>query len=131
MTQSATWIALPAIIIGLGVQLYASPVLSATTAATPAVSDECGALPRGKFVLDGRKATKKQLRSVERDVVAFMAASDFYQNCVLRYSKQYEANLSDDDKQRLLALVEESQKEKEAVGNGYNAAVDAFKATHK
>jgi hypothetical protein len=130
MTQSTYWMTVSVIVAGLGLQLPTSPPALSETA-MPTVGDECGVLPRAKFSIDGRKATKQQLRAAERDVVAFMAASDFYQTCVLRYSKQYEANLSNDDKQRLLALVEESQKAKETVGNDYNAAVDDFSKSHK
>ncbi len=70
-------------------------------------------------------ATVDQLRELKLDVVAFLAASDLYQDCLFR---SLEADKKADDRQRRLVFeaIESNQREKERVGKQYNALADRF-----
>ena len=98
--------------------------------AAPDVNSVCGSPPHGNIALDGSKATKKQMENAKLDVIAFMADSDIYQDCINKYLARYQSILTPQDKSRLAGLQQFNQKEKEKIGNGYNAAADAFNKTH-
>ena len=121
-----------AAVFSLVVCLWSTAAWSAAPAAAapPDIKKVCGAAPQGSISLNGKKATKAQMDNVKQDVIAFMAVSDIYQDCINKYLAHFQAQLSPDEVKRVLALKQENQKEKEDVGNGYNAAVDDFAKAH-
>ena len=68
-------------------------------------------------------ATLDQLRELKLDVVAFLATSDMYQDCLYR---NLEADKEADERQRRLVFeeIESNQREKERVGKQFNAIAD-------
>lgn len=90
----------------------------------------CGSAPHGEQVPDGKTATKKQMDEANLQVVAFLAASDMYQDCLARTALAKKDKLKPADKQKILNMIDASQREKEEVGAAYNVSVDAFNAAN-
>ena len=105
--------------------------------AAPAFAQDRCSAPVGPVVPDGKTATVAQLVQANKDVVAFIKASDEYQSCLLAdlSAQQTEAknNKKDFDpaiKAAIEAKGDANQKQKELVGKEYNTAAAAYKAAH-
>jgi alpha-N-acetylglucosamine transferase len=94
------------------------------------VSSRCGLAPLGSVIIEGKAATKDEMERAKVQVERFMTDIDLYQNCVISVAVVLKAKLSEADKVALQKLIDDSQKEKEAVGKEYNEAVDAYGAAH-
>lgn len=90
----------------------------------------CGAAPHGEQVLDGKTATKAEMDAANTQIIGFLAASDFYQDCLARTALAKKEKLTPAEKQKILNMIDSSQREKEEIGAAYNASVDAFNAAH-
>jgi hypothetical protein len=107
--------------------------------AAPAFAqDKCSA-PIAPVVPNGRTATVSDLVQANKDVVAFIKASDDYQSCLLAdLQSQIDAAKDDKDKKGLDPAIKKAieakgdanQKLKETVGKAYNAAAAAYKQAH-
>ncbi len=104
---------------------------------TPAFADDACVTPYAPTVPDGAKATTEQLKTALDEVKAFIKSSDDYQACLLLYMNQQTAAAKSDKKDidptikaSILAKGDANQREKERVGNEYNAAARAYKAAH-
>ena len=93
---------------------------------------KCGSIPYGPtLVMDAKTATKEEMENAKHDVLAFIAESDRYQDCLLRLANSLGPRLSDNDKRILAAAIDRSQQEKETLGNDYNKLVDNYNKLHK
>ena len=93
---------------------------------------KCGSIPYGPtIVMDAKTATKQEMETAKEDVLAFIAQSDAYQDCLLKLAESLGPRLTDNDKRILGAAIDRSQKEKEALGNDYNKLVDNYNKLHK
>ena len=99
------------------------------------IKAKCGLVPIGAVVIDGAIATKDEMQEANHQVKIFMEASDLFQDCVLRVAESFKDKvthqLAPKDQAAVVAIVDQSQREKESLGNAYNEAVDAFKAADK
>ncbi|MCE9524401.1 MAG: hypothetical protein K8S25_18420 [Alphaproteobacteria bacterium] len=96
------------------------------------ILEKCGSIPYGPtIVMDAKTATKEEMETAKTDVVAFITQADVYQECLDKLAKTLAERLSDNDKRLLVAAIERSQQEKEALGNDYNKLVDAYNKLHK
>jgi hypothetical protein len=89
-------------------------------------------------VPNGKTADAATLGQAAKDVVAFIKASDEYQNCLLTEISTYEKDAKDSKqpvdgnvRKTRMAKGDANQKEKEKVGKEYNLAATAYKAAHK
>ncbi|HWA31681.1 MAG TPA: hypothetical protein VG867_11305 [Rhizomicrobium sp.] len=115
-------------------------VAAVLVSAAPAMAaGMCGEAPIPPAAIDGGKATEAQMKDAHDDVVNFIKASDDYQGCLfadLNKQKQDAAKanppktLDPSVEQGVNAKVDANQKMKEKVGAEFNAAVQAYKATH-
>lgn len=116
-------------ILAFGALLGASvPALALAECQRPAV-------PAAK--IDGAKATMEEIQAAKKDVMAFMTASDDYQNCVIEEVKTKRdaatANKTKLDPAVTKAAdesIKANQADKERVGADFNAAAKAYKAAH-
>ena len=93
---------------------------------------KCGSIPYGPtIVMDAKTATKEEMEVAKEDVLAFIAQSDAYQECLLKLAESLGPRLTDNDKRLIGAAIDRSQKEKEALGNDYNKLVDNYNKLHK
>jgi hypothetical protein len=108
--------------------------------AAPAFAqDKCSA-PIAPVVPNGKTATVSDLVQANKDVVAFIKASDDYQSCLLAdLQSQIDAAKDDKDnkkgldpaiKKAIEAKGDANQKLKESVGKAYNTAAAAYKQAH-
>lgn len=109
-----------------------------TVLASPAFAQDRCSAPIAPVVPDGKTATVTQLVQANKDVVAFIKASDEYQNCLLAdlqaqvdQAKSDKKDLNPAIKKAIEAKGDANQKEKERVGKAYNTAATAYKAAHK
>jgi hypothetical protein len=105
--------------------------------AAPAFAqDKCSA-PIAPVVPNGRTAAVSDLVQANKDVVAFIKASDDYQSCLLA-DLQSQIDAAKDNKKELDPAIKKAieakgdanQKLKESVGKAYNTAAAAYKAAH-
>jgi hypothetical protein len=101
------------------------------------VPDKCMG-PIAPVVPNGRTADAAALGQAAKDVVAYIKASDEYQNCLLTEITTYEKDAKDSKqpvdgnvRKTLMAKGDANQKEKERIGKEYNTAAAAYKASHK
>jgi hypothetical protein len=114
----------------------ASLAATAVHAAQTLFDEKCGQAPYGPAVPNASTLDQKKFRELKVDVVGFLAASDLFQDCLLRVlaegppkpkkdttQEQYEATVKkfQQDGERIAWA---NQKEKESVGTAYNAVVD-------
>ena len=93
---------------------------------------KCGSIPYGPtIVMDAKTATKQEMENAKQDVMAFIAQSDAYQDCLIKLANSLGPRLSDSDKRLIGAAIDRSQQEKEALGNDYNKLVDNYNKLHK
>ena len=95
------------------------------------ILDKCGSIPYGLVDLNGKTATKEEMEEGKFQVTSFITQVDVYQECLLKLANTLGERLSDNDKRVLGAAIDQSQKEKEAVGKAYNEAVEDFNKAHK
>jgi hypothetical protein len=96
------------------------------------ILNNCGSIPYGPtIVMDAKTATKEEMENAKSEVVGFINQSDVYQACLLKLAETLGPRLTDNDKRLLVAAIERSQQEKEALGNDYNKLVDAYNKLHK
>jgi hypothetical protein len=95
------------------------------------MSEKCGLPPYGLVDLNGKTATKDQMEEAKFQVTSFITQVDVYQECLLKLANALGDRLTDNDRRILGAAIQQSQEEKEAVGNAYNQAVDDYNKTHK
>jgi len=116
-----------------------STVALVMLAAPAFAQDKCSA-PIAPVVPNGRTASVSDLVQANKDVVAFIKASDDYQSCLLAdLQSQIDAAKDDKDnkkgldpaiKKAIEAKGDANQKLKESVGKAYNAAAAAYKQAH-
>jgi len=106
--------------------------------APPAFAQDMCMSPPAPVVPDGKTAEASALIQAQKDVVAFIKASDEYQNCLLAQISALEKTAKDAKmpvdaaaKKALETKGDANQKDKERVGKAYNAAAVAYKAAHK
>jgi hypothetical protein len=73
--------------------------------------------PYAPVIKINANSTKQDVEALRSDVLAFIAASDVYQACLL-------ANASGSER------IDASQSEKQRIGREFNAALHAFLASH-
>ena len=124
-----------------GIQMTRGILLTAAAfvmLAAPALAqqDKCAA-PVAPVVPNGKTAATAQLVQAQKDVVAFIKASDDYQVCILAAITAAENEAKDAKKapdpamrKALEAKGDANQKLKETVGKAYNTAAAAYKAAH-
>jgi hypothetical protein len=102
-----------------------------------AMAESACVRPPAPQPLDGATATPEQLQAAKRDAVAFIAASDVFQTCVLgELQAQRDAAKANRTKiapaavSQANAEISENQADKERVGKAFNAAAKAYKAAH-
>jgi hypothetical protein len=105
--------------------------------AAPALAQDKCAAPVAPVVPNGRTAATAELVQAQKDVVAFIKASDDYQVCILAAITAAENEAKDAKKapdpairKALEAKGDANQKLKETVGKAYNTAAAAYKAAH-
>lgn len=89
-------------------------------------------------VPDGATATQEQLNGVRAQVEAFVRDSDEYQNCLVTYLRQLEAEAARDPdarvdpqvRRRTVSLVNSNQGHKIRVSEEFNAAARAYNEAH-
>ena len=99
------------------------------------IKAKCGFVPIAAVVVNGAIATKDEMQEANHQVKIFVEASDMFQDCVLRVAESFKDKvthqLAPKDQAAVVKIVDQSQREKESVGNAYNEAVDAFNAADK
>jgi hypothetical protein len=110
---------------------------AALALAGSAMADSTCVRPPAPAPLDGATATPEQLQAAKSDAVAFIAASDAFQTCVLgALQAQRDAAKASRTKIAPTAVtdanaeINENQADKERVGKAFNAAAKAYKAAH-
>ena len=111
--------------------------LLASAVAMPAFAQgaACTA-PAEPAAIDGSTATADQMKTAITGVRAFIAASDVYQECLMKDVAAKKAAATADKpfdpaiEQSATAAGLANQALKEKVGNGYNAAAAAYKKAH-
>lgn len=92
--------------------------------------------PYAPTVPNGGRATLQQMNTVRDEVKAFIARSDQYQECLLIELKTLKEQAARDKKADQNAIdgisgrISANQREKERVGNEYNAAAQAYNVAH-
>ena len=89
-------------------------------------------------VPDGAAATQEQLNEVRQQVESFVRVSDEYQNCLVTFLRQQEAEAARDPdarvdpqiRRRTVALVNANQSHKIRVSEEFNAAARAYNEAH-
>ncbi|HYK79951.1 MAG TPA: hypothetical protein VEU95_09985 [Micropepsaceae bacterium] len=113
-----------------------STVALVMLAAPAFAQDKCSA-PIAPVVPNGRTAAVSDLVQANKDVVAFIKASDDYQSCLLA-DLQSQIDAAKDNKKELDPAIKKAieargdanQKLKETVGKAYNTAAAAYKQAH-
>ena len=113
-----------------------STVALVMLAAPAFAQDKCSA-PIAPVVPNGRTASVSDLVQANKDVVAFIKASDDYQSCLLA-DLQSQIDAAKDNKKELDPAIKKAieakgdanQKLKETVGKAYNTAAAAYKQAH-
>lgn len=97
---------------------------------SPALAELRCVEPYAPIVGDGATATKDEIQALKLDVIAFIAASDLYQDCLLRSLKDPELKADKREKlaQEVTQKINSNQTEKERVGADYNKAAEAYNA---
>jgi hypothetical protein len=123
-----------------GIQMSRGILLTAAAfvmLAAPALAQDKCAAPVAPVVPNGRTAATAELVQAQKDVVAFIRASDDYQVCILAAITTAENEAKDAKKapdpairKALEAKGDANQKLKETVGKAYNTAAAAYKAAH-
>ena len=105
--------------------------------ASPALAQDRCSAPIAPVVPNGKTASVGELVQANKDVVAFIKASDEYQNCLLAdlqaktdQAKSDKKELDPGVKKAIEAKGDANQKEKERVGKEYNTAAAAYKSAH-
>jgi hypothetical protein len=107
--------------------------------AVPAMAQDACVTPYAPTVPDGATATKEQILSTRDQVMAFLKASDDYQQCLKLYlDQQIAAAAKDRDKKEIDPALKKSivdkadsnQREKVRTGTELNTAVRTFNAAH-
>jgi hypothetical protein len=119
------------LVLALGVASAAEPKKPKPVEIKKEILDKCGSIPYGLVDLNGKTATKEEMEEGKFQVTSFITQVDVYQECLLKLANTLAERLSDNDKRVLAAAIEQSQKEKEAVGKAYNEAVEDFNKSHK
>lgn len=100
--------------------------------------EKCGAGPYGPDVKLDAAITDEQMAELRKDIVDFLKASDEYQDCVMKTAelgpkldKEDSREKHEEIKQRFgreaMKRLDESQSEKQRVGNDFNRLVDLRK----
>jgi len=105
--------------------------------AGPALAEGACVRPTAPAAVDGATVTLEQLQAAKNAVIAFMAASDTFQVCVLddlaakrAAAKESKTKVDPAVAKALQTQVDENQADKESAGAAYNAAAKAYKAAH-
>jgi hypothetical protein len=113
-----------------------STVALVMLAAPAFAQDKCTA-PVAPTVPNGRTAAVSDLVQANKDVVAFIKASDDFQSCLLAdlqaqidAAKENKKELDPAIKKAIEARGDANQKLKEQVGKAYNTAAAAYKQAH-
>ena len=91
---------------------------------SPALAQHC-AQPYAPDVSVTPKSSKQDLLQLRDDVQSFIQASDQYQQCLIKASKA-----ASDIGGKLETMIAANQKDKQRVGDAFNAAVKAFNTAH-
>jgi hypothetical protein len=110
---------------------------AAFSLAAPALALADCTRPTAPAAIDGATATMDQLMAGKSAVMAFMTASDTYQDCVIAdlkaqadAAKKAKTGLDPAVKKAGDDAISANQADKELVGTQFNAAVKAYKAAH-
>lgn len=87
--------------------------------------------PYAPMMIDPNAATREQIDNLQLDVIAFLATSDMYQECLLYTLREGDAPPSEKLQKEILDKIDSNQREKERLGTEYNALVDAFNARNR
>jgi len=105
--------------------------------AGPALAGNTCVQPYAPTVPNGASASKEEMLSAHDEVMAFIRASDNFQDCVILDIQTQRAARERDQKTLDPAIADEAtarisanQREKERVGAEFNTAVQAYKAAH-
>jgi hypothetical protein len=113
------------------------PAIALALFAAPAYAQDSCAAPTAPKVPDGKTAAAADIIAANKEVVAFMKASDDYQTCLVTYINEQDAAAKKERKTfdpkmktAIQAKGDANQKEKERVGMAYNTAAQAYRAAH-
>lgn len=96
-------------------------------AAVPAFADEPPCFePYAPARVDPKTVTLPQMCRYREDVIAFLMLSDTYQECMLGWGADPANKADDAQKSRIVRQVDGNQREKERVGEEFNAASGAY-----
>jgi hypothetical protein len=105
--------------------------------AVPAMAQDACVVPYAPTVPNGETATRDQILATRDLVMAFIKASDDYQNCLRVYLDQETATAARESRQvdaalraSVIAKGDASQREKERTGTELNNAVRAYNTAH-
>lgn len=113
-------------------RVLAALFLTATVLSAPAFAqsaDEC-VEPYPPYIIDGTTATEDQVKENRLDVVAFLALSDMYQECLVRLLGVEEIKNNPTAVRIIEKRIADNQLEKERIGAEFNAAIAAYRAQH-
>jgi hypothetical protein len=118
--------------IGLALVVFLGVFAGPASAQVPCTAPFLPVVP------DGATATQEQLNEVRQQVEVFVRESDEYQNCLVTFLRQQEAEAARDRnarvdpqlRQRTVALVNANQSHKIRVSEEFNAAARAYNEAH-
>lgn len=93
--------------------------------------DQCSE-PYGPVLPDAASLTAETLAEAKKEVLQFIADSDAFQSCVVSVMnvKDKDEKLSPAEMAAAQRKIDSNQKEKEAIGNAYNALARDYNARH-
>lgn len=111
--------------------LFASVIGLILAPAALAGVDSCQE-PFGPVLPKAASVTEAQLASIKDEVVTFIKDSDAYQACLVAAmntaDRSKDEKMSDGEKAAINRRIASNQREKEAIGNGYNELVRVVNA---
>jgi hypothetical protein len=131
------------------IHTYAAMTIAALMAASPAQAqkfaeydDNCGSAPFGPTITTDVTIPDAKVDELRKDVLAFLKASDQYQDCITKIMEGGPTFKKEDPMEKKMQmakrfeaqgikLIDDNQSEKERAGNDFNALVEARKKAGK